>query len=448
MNSNCTTGLAFPSPKFPLPRLLLTVLSFLLLLRSTDWANPPDYLSNDREPAVNASELASPFTELVPEQPPRRLQVLSTSPFFQYAEFSLQPRLYYRSLQNGSGTQQAFAAGGSLSFTTGWWRDTLQLGVTGYTTQPVVAPSGAGNTGLLQPNGEGFSVLGQAWAKVKAGPATATLFRQALQLPFINGNDSRMIPNTFEAYQVEVEPWSILRINFGYVAEMKARTSADFVPMSEIVGSPKVDRGTSFAGFLIGSPDRTYLGAISELTWDLFSCTYVQAGRSWQYLEDFQFRADVQFINQRSVGNDLLGSFDTELYGARFTASYANTLVSLTFDDTTGGTGIRNPFGGDPSFNSLMISNFNQPFEKSYGIGITYDFSRFGLNGVRAFGAYAYGSMPAGRWEEEINATVDYRITTGPLKNCWMRLRYAHNASNAPVPTEDFRVIFNYTINF
>jgi hypothetical protein len=56
--------------------------------------------------------------------------------------------------------------------------------------------------------------------------------------------------------------------------------------------------------------------------------------------------------------------------------------------------------------------------------------------------------MPAGRWEEEINATVDYRITTGALRNCWLRLRYAHNASNAPVPTEDFRVIFNYAINF
>ena len=72
-------------------------------------------------------------------------------------------------------------------------------------------PNRAGNTGLLQPNGDGFSVLGQAWAKVRAGPATATLFRQALQLPFINGNDSRMIPNTFEAYQLEVEPWQIFR---------------------------------------------------------------------------------------------------------------------------------------------------------------------------------------------------------------------------------------------
>ena len=50
------------------------------------------------------------------------------------------------------------------------------------------------------------------------------LFRQAIQLPFINGNDSRMIPNTFEAYQIEAEPSNIFRLNLGYVAGMKART--------------------------------------------------------------------------------------------------------------------------------------------------------------------------------------------------------------------------------
>lgn len=427
------------------PHLILT---FLLVARLICRANPPDYLTNDREPAVQASQLASPFTEIVTEQPPGWLRARSSEPFFQYAEFGLQPRLYYRALQNSSGLQDAFSAGGSLSLITGWWRDTLQLGVTGYTTQPVVAPSGAGNTGLLRPNGDGFSVLGQAWAKVKAGPATATLFRQAIQLPFINGNDSRMIPNTFEAYQIEAEPSNIFRLNLGYVAGMKARTSTDFEPMSEIAGAPRVNRGTSFAGFLLGSEERTYLGAIGELTWDLFNCTYMQAGQTWQFSQGLEIRGDVQFIDQRSVGSELLGTFNTQLYGARLTGSFARALLSLEFSDTAAGTGIRNPFGGDPSFNSLMISNFNQAGEKACGIGITYDFSKLGLTGVRAFAAYAYGSTPAGRWEEEINATVDYRITAGTLKNCWVRLRYAHNASSAPVPTEDFRVIFNYRLNF
>ena len=95
-----------------------------------------------------------------------------------------------------------------------------------------------------------------------------------------------------------------------------------------------------------------------------------------------------------------------------------------------------------------MISNFNHVGEKAYGAGITYDFSRFGLAGVRAFAAYSYRTWATNRWQEEINATVDYRITSSALRNFWLRLRYAYNASNAPVPIKDFRVIVNYTLNF
>ena len=429
-------------------RLLLVMLTFLFLARLSGWANPPDYLTNDYEPADRAMELASPFTEFVTEQHVGWLGAFYSEPFLRYAGFSLQPRLYYRSLETNSGVQQAFAAGGSLSFITGWWRETLQLGATAYTTQPVFAPSGAGNTGLLRPNGDGLSVLGQAWAKLRIGSAIATLFRQALELPFINGNDSRMIPNTFEAYQLEAEPWKEFRLNFGYVAGMKSRTSADFEPMSKIAGAPQVNRGTSFADLLIGSEERTYIGAFSDLTWDLFSCTYVQAGHTWQFPQDFEIRCDVQFTDQRSVGSALLGTFNTQLYGARLTASYADALLSVEFTDTADGTGIRSPFGGDPTFNSLMISDFDQANEKAFGVGVTYDFSGLGLTGVRAFAAYAYGCMTEGRWEKEINATVDYRISTGALKNFWVRLRYAHNAANAGVWTQDFRVILNYAFNF
>jgi outer membrane porin, OprD family len=276
----------------------------------------------------------------------------------------------------------------------------------------------------------------------------ATLYRQALQLPFINGNDSRMIPNTFEAYQVDARPSEDFRLNFGYVAQMKPRTSASFEPMSNVAGVPRVDQGTSFGGFVLGSEQNAFLGAIEELTWDLFSCTYMQAGRTWTFQLDFQIRGDVQFVEQCSVGRELLGTFDTQLYGARLTASYSGALLSIESTETADGGRIRNPFGGSPTFNSLMISNFNHAGEKAYGAGITYDFSRLGLTGVRAFAANACGIWPTNRWQEEFNATVDYRITTGALRNFWLRLRYAQNASNAPVPTEDFRVILNYMLNF
>jgi hypothetical protein len=429
-------------------RLFILWLGFLLLVHLTGLANPPDSLTNDIEPAIRASELVSPFTEIVTERQVGWLRATSSEPFIRDTEFSLQPRFYFRDLQNVFGLHEAFATGGALSLSTGWWSDTLQLGVTGYTTQPIFAPSGGGETGLLSHKGDGFAVLGQAWAKLKIGPGVATLFRQALQLPFINGNDSRMIPNTFEAYQFDTRPSKDFRLNFGYVADMKSRTSASFEPMSYLAGVPGVNRGTGYGGFVLGSEQNAFLGAIEELTWDLFSCTYMQAGRTWTFQRDLEIRGDVQFVEQCSVGRELLGAFDTQLYGARLTASYGDALLSIEYTETADGGRIRNPFGGSPTFNSLMISNFTHAGEKAYGAGITYDFSKFGLTGVRAFAAYSYGIWATSRWQEEINATIDYRITSGALRNFWLRLRYAYNASNAPVPTEDFRVILNYTLSF
>ena len=86
--------------------------------------------------------------------------------------------------------------------------------------------------------------------ETEVGPATATFYRHAFDLPFINGNDSRMVPNTFEAYQIDLRHLEFLGFNAGYVARIKTRKSTNFVSMSEA------------AGLLVGSADRMYLGAI------------------------------------------------------------------------------------------------------------------------------------------------------------------------------------------
>src|SRR5271165_5361491 len=147
-------------------RLLLVISIFLLMARSITRANPPDYLTNDHEPAVRAGELASPFTEFVTEQPPTPLGTFSSEPFFRYAAFSLQPRLYYRNLQNNSGVQEAFAAGGSLSFTTGCCAQQRRQHRSPATQRRRVFRARAG--------------LGEGEGRTGDG----TLFRQSLQLPF------------------------------------------------------------------------------------------------------------------------------------------------------------------------------------------------------------------------------------------------------------------------
>jgi hypothetical protein len=372
----------------------------------------------------------------------------STEPFFRDSIFSLEPRFYYRHLHDGNGVSEAFAAGGALMLTSGWWRDTLQLGIGGYTTQPLATGRDPGATGLLRPDGEGLSVLGQVWGKLRVGAATATLFRQEIELPFINGDDTRMIPNMFEAYRLDIKPSDVFRLGFAYVTREKTKTSAEFRPMSEVAGVPGVDRGTSVVGFLLGAKDATYIGAVDELTWDLLNIAYVEASKTWRLSNGFELRGELQFIDQQSVGHELLGSFATQLYGASLIASYRGALLTVAFTSTADGSEILRPFGGVPAFNSLMISDFDGAGENSWGAGLSYDFARIGLTGVKAFANYAHGELPANQHEDEIDGTIDYRIDRGPLKNFWLRLRYARNAPSNQAATEDFRIILNYTFVF
>lgn len=407
-----------------------------------------EYLFDDMPPPDEASELPTPFTQFTGIEGKIPLDKRSPEPFISDAALSVQPRFYYRSVRNALGVQDTFAGGGSMGLTTGWWKDAIQFGVMGYMTQPLVAVKTNNRSGLVESDGSGFFTLGQAWARLRVGPATATAFRQILSLPFINANDARMIPNTFEAYQVEVKPVDFVRFNVGYITQMKGRNTPDFEPMSEVAGAPDVNRGTSFFGVMAGKDDGPYVGVENETTWDLFSNTYVQAGHTWQVTTELQIRGDVQFVDQRSVGGEYVGSFESQLYGARIASSYGGALLSFSYTGMGGTSGLFSPFGADPGFNRLMISNFAQKSEQAMGASLSYDFSRVGLRGVTAFASYVYGVLPEDQWEHEINVTCDYRISEGLLKNFWLRLRYAHNEMTGQVPIEDFRVILNYAVTF
>jgi hypothetical protein len=279
-------------------------------------------------------------------------------------------------------------------------------------------------------------------------PATVTLFRQEMELPFINGDDTRMIPNTFEAYRLDIKPSDIFRFGFAYVAREKSKTSAEFRPMSEVAGLSGVDRGTSVAGFLLGANDATYIGGVTEWTSDLVNIAYVEGGKTWQLWDEFELRGELQFIDQRSVGSELLGSFGTQLYGASLAASYRSAVLTMSFTGTNNGLKILRQFGGVPAFNSVIISDFAGDGEDSFRVGISYDFARVGLAGFKAFANYVHGELSADQHEDEIDVTGDYRIDHGPLKNFWLRLRYAHNAPSNQPATDDFRVIVNYTLAF
>ncbi len=89
---------------------------------------------------------------------------------------------------------------------------------------------------------EGFTVLGQLYGEIKlVDNMFINLYRKEYNTPYINKDDTRMVPNTFEAYTFtgkvggqEGSPEA--RFGAGYFTKMKPKDFQDFHPMSRHIG--------------------------------------------------------------------------------------------------------------------------------------------------------------------------------------------------------------------
>ena len=109
-------------------------------------------------------------------------------------------RTYYlRKERTNDVISEAWAIGGPLYYRSGWLKDVFSVEAAGFTSQPLASPDDRDGTGLLATGQKGYSVLGLANAKLRYKGIVLTGYRQYLGLPFVNRDDSRMTPQTFEA---------------------------------------------------------------------------------------------------------------------------------------------------------------------------------------------------------------------------------------------------------
>src|SRR5262245_45775560 len=130
-----------------------------------------------------------------------RSKLKDMPPFFRDTVVTLKPRTYYLNQDRPDGSHsEAWALGGSIEYVSGRFRDRLQIGAELFTSQPLYAPEDADGTLLLRPGQEGYTVLGQLYAKLRLGDDdTLTIGRREFSTPYVNRQFNRMTPNTFEA---------------------------------------------------------------------------------------------------------------------------------------------------------------------------------------------------------------------------------------------------------
>jgi len=414
---------------------------------------PPRSIHEDDGALKRAFEEAPPSDPVLFPALRRPLEDLPA--FWRDTELGVDFRTYYFRRRTVANVDlEAAAIGGTVRYRSGWLLESFQLGAALLTSQKLYGPRDRDGTGLLRRGQRGYTVLGEAFASLKAFDQRLTGYRQPLTLPYLNGNDGRMTPNTFDGVTL-TGGYGPVRYSAGHLFEIKRRNEENFISFSEAagaVGGGKKD--LTFVGIKIEPVEGLELGAVNHYVEDTLNTAYTEIDWLYGDPEGWGIRLGTQFTHQRSVGSDRLtgSSFDTWVAGGRFEVGFREALLSVAVSITDDDDRIRNPWGSYPGYLGMMQRNFNDANEKAWGLTASWYFRLIGLPDLSLALRYNEGydriDVQTGTDlgdRREFNSTLDYRIRSGSLRGLWLRARFAWGeADNGRRDSLEARIVLRY----
>jgi hypothetical protein len=401
-----------------------------------------------------------------PRFPALNRAIAALPPFLRDTELRFLARTYYWDHWRTDNTEGlAWAIGGAVEYRSGWLFDALRIGAAVYTSQPLVAPEDKGGTGLLRPVQEGYTVAGQGYLEMKyAETNSLKLFRQEVDLPYVNKDDTRMTPNTFEAYLARGRKSGIrwledVSYTAGWIRKIRLRDQDRFQPMSEAAGDPDGDDGMASATFAIKPWENATFGVTNHFVNDAYNTFYVEGSHFRNLTDDWGLRLEGQYTWQKSTGSESssAGSFDAWNAARRAAASWKNVIFTVAGSLTSKEQTVQSPWGLWPGYLGLMLSDFDRPGESAFLLGVSYDLKNVGVPGFSTFINFASGfdavSVVGTRTarfsdQREVDITFDYVFAKGTLKGLWLRARGAwRREDGAPRDDYQIRIILNYELS-
>jgi outer membrane porin, OprD family len=374
------------------------------------------------------------------------------------SEVSLKLRNYYLNRSKPTSIDSyGWAQGGILSHKMGRVGGIFSMTTEYMGSYPLEAPDEHGGTLLLDKHQIQIDVFGVVNPRFSYAGQVLSTYRQRYNLPFVNEQDNRVLPNTFEGYTIAQPLTSSKNFQYiaGYIDSIKKRDTERFVSMSDAAGVTQADRGMFVGGArYFPMPDLSIAGINYHVT-DVMNIVYAESNYKFKICEDFEQVFSAQFAEQSSVGDDLLRGKDysTGFWGVQSASSYEGFVfkVAATFNDET--ADIRSPYGSYPGYNSSIVEDFNRAGENAWQVGLSYDLAKVGLDGFKLSTAFIQGNDAISEStgghlpnKAETDATLDYRVADGTLKGLWVRVRGAFIDDEKDGTTQDLRAIVNYDI--
>ncbi|MGH2393643.1 MAG: OprD family outer membrane porin, partial [Candidatus Limnocylindria bacterium] len=343
-----------------------------------------------------------------------------------------------------------------VQYASGWLLDTFAIGATYYTSLPLYTPDDRLGTLLLTPDHDAIGVVGEAWGALRYKDyALLKAYRQRIDDGYINSQDNRMVPNTFEAVTLS-GAFDWLRYDVGYLWRIKPRDSNDFISMSQQAGAGGGDEGLILTSLAFAPTKDLLLYVGNYYAHEVFNTTFAKGEYMHTVSPDLKVLFGLQFTDQRDVGDQRLGEFNTWNVGAGARILFKGLSVGAATHFTGDEASIRSPWGSWPGYLSLMVTDFDRANEKAFGVGVKYDFggtllaSR--LPGLTVHLLYAQGrdrEDPATGASQPTTHEGDLDITYNvpQVKGLSLRFRNAYVGRGDASTLMDFRLIVNYELD-
>ncbi|HGA2317692.1 TPA: OprD family porin [Pseudomonas putida] len=393
---------------------------------------------------------------------------LSQAAFFEDSTATFETRNMYfnRDFRDGTSAQQSkrdeWAQGFMLNFESGYTDGPVGFGLDALGMLGIKLDSSPDrtDTGLLPTHDDGkaadeYSKLGLT-GKVKVSKTELKIGSLIPELPTLQPNDGRILPQTFEGGLLTSQEIKGLTFTGARLDKAKDRNDTNWEDLA--LNNKNGRFGGSF------SADNLDLAGLDYKFTDRITGSYHFAQLDDIYRQHFvgmlatqpwgpgTFGADVRLAISDDAGAAKAGRIDNTTFNTMLSYSLGGHKVSAAWQQLSGDSAFPYIDGADPYLvNFVQINDFAGADERSWQARYDYNFAALGIPGLTFMTRYINGdnvSRAAGgegkEWER--NTEFKYVVQSGPLKNVAVRLRNATFRSNFARDADEVRLLVSYSV--
>lgn len=328
---------------------------------------------------------------------------------------------------------------------------------------------GTNGWGLLPVDGDGnardqYGELGGA-VKMCIGQTLVKWGEMKTDAPVFDTGEPGLLPETTEGVQIISHNIENMMLEAGhYTAFNNAASTNDDDELAPGIGSGKAGDAVDLAGFTYQFGENTSAQLYTAHYDDTWNQHYANFNHTVVLSEEQSLNIDVDIYRTVDSGENYQGNINNTAYSAALTYTAGAHTLAAGYQAIHGDT----PFDyiGDDTIrlsNSMELSDFNAPNEKSFRVGYELDMSMFGCKGVTFSAGYGRGDNvdgtnadPTGgyadvygkggsHWERDVS--LEYVMQDGVAKDLSITLIQSTLRSSSELNESDIdevQLIFHY----